>query len=127
MRKHVLIGATLLFAGSLFAADSANDEVKSAAKKLGDKSNYSWKTTTESAGGGGFRIGPIEGKTEKDGATELSINGQNGTTEAVLKGAGKGAIKTDEGWQSLTEAAEGEGMIRFRAMMLRNFKIPAVQ
>jgi len=117
----------LMLAGSLLAADSAKDDVKAAAKKLAEKSNYSWKTTTENAGGGGFRMGPIEGKTEKGGATLITMNGQNGSTEAVLKGTEKGAIKTDEGWQSLSEAAEGEGPGRFRAMMLRNFKTPAMQ
>jgi hypothetical protein len=45
----------------------------------------------------------------------------------VLK-AGKGAIKTDEGWKSLAEAAEAEqGPGRFIARMLQNFKVPNVQ
>jgi hypothetical protein len=51
--------------------------------------------------------------------------------EAVVKG-GKGAIKTPEGWQSLAEAAEGDGgggqnPGRFLGRMLQNFKAPAAE
>jgi hypothetical protein len=62
--------------------------------------------------------------------------GEN-TMEAVLKG-GKGAIKGQEGWQSLTEAAEATGdgggggggrgnPRRFLALRLQSFKAPAAQ
>ena len=130
MKKNILFGTMALLAGSLLAADSSpKDDIKSAAKKLADKSNYSWKTTVESAGGGGGgRPGPTEGKTEKDGATCLSITRGGNTIEVVLKG-GKGAVKSPEGWQSLAEAAEGDqgNAGRFFARMLQNFKAPAAQ
>jgi hypothetical protein len=136
MKKHLLFGAVALAAGSLVAADSSpKDEVKSAAGKLAAKSNYSWRTTVQAAGGGGggggrFRPGPTEGKTEKDGFTFLSMTRGDNTTEAVLKG-GKGALKTADGWKSLTEAAEGgDGQPnpgRFLARMLQNYKVPAAQ
>ena len=119
----------VVLAGSLLAADS-RDEVKSAARKLAEKDNYSWKTTVET--GGNFRPGPSEGKTEKDGYTVLSMSFRDNTTEAVMKGD-KGAIKTpDEGWKSLAEAAADDGggqpnPGRFIARMLRNFKVPAAQ
>ena len=136
MKTNLLCGAVVLLAGSLVAADSASD-VKAAAKKLSEKGNYSWKTTSESAGGGGgggggrFRIGPTEGKTDKDGTTLLSMTRGDNTVEAVLKGE-KGAIKTDEGWKSLSEAAEGGGdgqpnAARFTARMLQNYKAPAAE
>ena len=131
--KTILLGAIALLAGSLIAADSSpKDDIKSAAKKLAEKSNYSWRTTVESAGGGGGRgrPGPTEGKTEKDGATFLSITRGDNTIEAVLKG-GKGAVKTADGWKSLSEAAEGEAgqgnPSRGIARMLPNFKAPAAQ
>ncbi len=48
----------------------------------------------------------------------------------VLKG-GKGAVKTQDGWKSLSEAAEGDGgqgnAGRFFARRLQNFKAPAAQ
>src|SRR5258708_39240209 len=107
MKKSILFGAITLIAGSLLAASS--DDVKAAAKKLADQSNYSWKTTVavpEGGGGGGgrFRPGPTEGKTEKDGCTVLTMTRGENKMEAVLK-SGKGALKTSQGdWKSLSEA-----------------------
>jgi hypothetical protein len=130
-----------MVAGSLFAADSSpKDTVSAAAKKLAEQSNYSWKSTADTAGGGGggggggrggMRAGPTEGKTEKGGYTVLNITRGENTTRAVLKGD-KGAIRTGEGWQSLSEAAEeqggqGGGRGRFTARMLQNYKTPAVE
>jgi hypothetical protein len=133
MKTNVLFGTIALVASSLIAADSSpKDDVKSAAKKLAEKSNYSWKTTVESTGGGGRRgrPGPTEGKTEKDGVTFISFTRGDNTIDAVLKG-GKGAVKTADGWKSLSEAAEGEAGQgnpgRAIARMLQNFKAPAAQ
>ncbi len=127
MKKNILFGTVALLAGTLLAADS-KDDIKSAAKKLAEKSNYSWKTTVESAGGGRGRRGPTEGKTEKDGVIVLAISIGDNTIDAVLKG-GKGAVKTQDGWKSLSEAAEeNQGNAgRFFARMLQNVKTPAAQ
>jgi hypothetical protein len=135
MNTKLLIGASLLIAGSLLAADS-KDTVTNAAKKLADQSNYSWKSTTEAGGGGGgrFQPGPTEGKTEKGGYTMLAMTRGDNTFEAVLKGE-KGAVKTSEGWESLSDAAESQGgggggrggRGRFMARMLRNYKTPAAE
>jgi len=123
-------------ATSLVAADAASD-VKAAAKKLSEKGNYSWKSNSESAGGGGGGGGgnrgggPTEGKTDA-GTIQLSMTRGENTTEAVVKGE-KGAIKTQEGWQSLSEAAEaagGGGGGRggaFLARSLQGYKAPAAE
>jgi hypothetical protein len=128
MKRNMTIGTLALQAGSLLAADSGpKDEVTAAAKKLADKDNYAWKQTTENAGGGGFGAGASEGKTEKDGYTWLSMTMRDNTVEAVKKGD-KGAIKTQDGWQSLSEATSGDpGPITFLARRLQNFKAPAAQ
>ena len=99
MKKNILFGTMILLAGSLFAADaSPKDEVKAAAKALGNQTNYSWKATVESPNGGGRFNGPTDGKTEQGGYTCLTMTRDDGTTEAVLKG-GKGAVKMpDSGW-----------------------------
>jgi hypothetical protein len=115
-------------AASALAADSnPKSEVQAAAKKLGD--NYSWKTSVENAGGRGFG-GPSEGKTA-DGKTWVSMSFRENTTEAVLTGGEKGAIKTPDGWRSLAEASQDDGggfsPGSFAARMLRNYKTPAVQ
>ena len=127
MKKKLLLSSILFVAATLVAADSTSkDEVKNAAKKLAEKSNYSWRTTYENAGGGGFQMGPVEGKTEKDGMTYIKVTRNDNTTEAVLKGE-KGAIKmADEGWRSLADAAQDDqGPGRFAARMIRNFRAPA--
>jgi hypothetical protein len=137
MKTTGLLGAVLLCATSLMAADAAS-EINAAAKKLADKGNYSWKANSESAsgtGGGSGRGrfgGPTEGKTD-GGITQLSMTRGETTLEAVLKG-GKGAIKTEDGWKSLSEASEAGGAgggarnaARFTALMLQNYKTPAAE
>ncbi len=126
MKKNILLGALLLVAGNLFA--DPKDDVTSAAKALADKPNYSWKMTIEMGGGGNFRPGPTEGKTEKGGATWLSMSMRDSTTEAVQKGE-KWVLKTEDGWQTLEEAtADGQqGPGRFIAARLRRLKTPAVE
>jgi hypothetical protein len=132
MKKQILLAVAMLAAGSLLAAD-AGDQVKNAAKKLGEAANYSWKAATASGGGqGAGRFGgPTEGKTQKDGLIALSMTRGEVTTEAVVKGE-KGAIKTPDGWKSLAEVAadDGSGQFnpsRFMAMRLRNYKAPVAE
>jgi hypothetical protein len=126
MKKIILINAMALLAGTLWAADS--EDVKAAAKKLAEQSNYSWKTTVVVPEGSQFRPGPTEGKTQKDGVTWLSITFGDNTTEAVVKGD-KGAAKIEGEWQSLAELAEGgqPGPGTFMAARLRNLRTPAVE
>ncbi len=128
MKQHILFGTVALLAGSLLSANAApTDEVTAAAKKLAAKDNYAWKQTTENAGGGGFGGGTSEGKTEKDGSLWLSMTMRDNTVEAVKKGD-KGAIKTQDGWQSLSEATSGDpGPAMFIARRVQNFKTPAAQ
>lgn len=128
MKRNTLFTAMALLAGSLIAADSnPKDDVTSAAKKLGEKPNYSWKTTVVVPEGAQFRPGPTDGKTEKDGFTHVTTSFGDNTTQTVLKGD-KGAVTNQEGsWQSLAEVEQEEGFGRFRAIMARNLKTPAVQ
>ncbi len=134
MKRNALLGAMLLLAGSLLAADADKDNVKNAAKKLTD-SGFSWKQEVENAGGGqGF--GGAEGKVGKDGTVYLSMAGRNNnTTEAYVKGE-KVAIKTQDDWQSLDEVTAaaannggngGGGGRRGRGRFnnLKNYKTPA--
>ena len=128
MNRNALFSAMSLLAGSLLAADSSpKDDITSAAKKLADKANYSWKTTVVVPESARFRPGPTEGKTEKDGFTHLTISFGDNTTQAVLK-ADKGAARNPDGdWQSIAELEGEEGPRRFLGRMLRNFKTPAAQ
>jgi hypothetical protein len=127
MKRQTLICALTLLAASLTVASATpQDDIKAAAKKLGE--NYSWKSTTENANGRNFG-GPTEGKMA-NGTTFISMTRRDNTVEAVLVGTNKGALKTDEGWRSLSEAAEDNGgggfnWTAFTARMLQNQKAPA--
>lgn len=126
MKTHLIFATLSLIATSLLAADP-KDSVTIAAKKLADKDNYSWKQTTENAGGGGFGGGKLEGKTEKGGYTWLSMSMRDNTIQAVKKGD-KGALKGEEGWRSLSDALSGDpGPATFIARRVQNFKTPAAQ
>ncbi len=126
MKRTIVLGVVSMLTGSLLAADSNSDAVKKAAQALGDKSNYSWKTTVDF---GGDTVGTVEGKTEKGGATALNLSRGDAGMDAVLKG-GKGVLKLDEGWKLVSEVAEDSGQSgapRMVARMLQSFKTPAVQ
>ena len=127
MIRNILFGAIAMLAGSLLAAESPKDEITSAAKKLGGKANYSWKSTVVVPEGSRFRPGPTEGKTEKDGCTQLTMSFGDNKSQAFLKGD-KGAVSNPEGgWQSLADLENAEGPGRFFGRMFRNFKAPAAQ
>jgi hypothetical protein len=126
MKKQILCIATAALTASLFAADS-KEEVTAAAKKLGEKGNYSWKTTVVVPESAQFKPGPTEGKTEKDGFTHVKFSFRDNTTEVVIKGD-KGAFTNQEGeWRTAAEAEGEQGPGRFMAGMVRNFKAPAAQ
>jgi hypothetical protein len=118
-----LLGITM-FAIPLLAADNNND-IKAAAEKLGK--NYSWRTTVaapEAGGGGRFRPGPTEGKSD-DGTLMLSMTRGDNTTEAVIKGD-KTVVKVEGEWKTLEDLAQdGQGPGRFIGFILRGYKAPA--
>lgn len=123
--KQLLVGAIVAAtATSLFAAD-AKDEVTKAAKALGAKDNYSWKTTTVVPESTRFRSGPVEGKADKDGTTYLMLTFGDNMTEAVIKGQKATYTNQDGDWQTADENAEGRG--RFMSAMVKNFEAPAAQ
>src|ERR1051326_6022493 len=106
--KHV-VPVSVLLLSSLAVLASSKDEVVSAAKKLGDQSNYSWKATTVVPESAQFRPGPVEGKTEKDGYTTVSTTFGDNTTKTVIKG-GKAAITNRDGdWESVADLEKEEG------------------
>jgi hypothetical protein len=127
MKTSIVFGIIALTAASLVAAESSpKDDVSNAAKALGEKASYSWKTTVAVPAESRFHPGPTEGKTEKDGATRVKMTFGDNTTEFVLQG-GKSAVHTEDGgWQSLSEL-DDQGPGRFLGGMIRNFRAPAAQ
>jgi hypothetical protein len=129
MKSLMMFATTLAASTTLLAADStATDGVKSAAQKLAAADNYSWTTTVESSQ---FSPGPSHGKTVKGGFTYVDFSIQDNTIEAVVKD-GRGAIKTEDGWQSLEDAVKSSGDGGFNPRMflarrMQNFKAPTVE
>lgn len=127
MNRNILFGVMALAAGSLLAAESPKDDITSAAKKLGEKANYSWKSTVTVPEGSRWRPGPTEGQAEKDGVTHLTMSFGDNKYQAFLKGE-KGAVTNpDGGWQTLADLENAEGPGRFFGRMFRNYKTPAAQ
>lgn len=127
MKKTLVIGFIGIMASWLSAADSSpKDKLTNAAKQLGDKPNYSWTTTTKEADGGPGRLGPIDGKTEKDNLTFLSLTPGGIPVEVYMKG-NKGAAKALEGWQTFDEIAQTSGTAAAIVGFLRSYKAPAAQ
>lgn len=143
--KTSLLFALALFAAPVLADTAPADDVKAAAKKLAEASSYAWTTTTtvpDSGNNRGFRPGPTDGKTEKDGYTVLVSKFGERSSESILK-AGKhvtksqdGAWRTPEEARAAREARQGQGNgdgDRRRGgnwgggRALENFKAPAQQ
>ena len=128
MNRNILIGALVLVAGNLLAADPTPKEaVTAAAKKLADQANYGWKTTVVVPESSPWKPGPTEGKAEKDGFTHISMSFGENTSQVVIKGEKIAATNRDGDWESVEEMEKAEGPGRFMAMFARNVKTPAAQ
>ena len=126
MKKQILCLAMLTITASLLAAD-AKEEITAAAKKLGEKANYSWKTTVVVPEDAQFKPGPTDGKTEKDGFTHVKVSVFDNTMEIVTKGEKSVFTNQDGDWKTPAEVEGEQGPGRFAAGMVRNLKTPAVQ
>ena len=128
MKINTLFSATLLLAGSVFAADpNPKDDVSQAAKKLGEQASYSWKAVVVVPENAPFKPGPTDGKTEKNGVTYFTLSFGDNTTQIYLKGDKAAVTNPDGGWQSLAELDGDEGPGRFLSRLIKNFKTPAAQ
>jgi len=124
MLRQLFFGAAVCMASVAVASDL--EDVQGAAKKLADTGNYTWKTTNESANGGGPGGGGMEGKTEKNGVTTHTLHFGDNEIQVVIKGD-KGALKTEDGWKTTDElAGDDQGPGRFIVPMIKAFKTPAV-
>ena len=136
MFKHLVIGCAAVLTSAAIVQAAPADDVQAAAKKL-TESGYSWKTSSENAGGGGGGggggRGGQTGKIDKDGVAMMTLTMRDSEVQAVVGKDGKGAAKVgDDGWKSaaeLDEAASGDqpNPGRFAARAIRSFKAPAAQ
>ena len=126
MKSHLQILLGIAFATTVCAADKAT--LAKAVKELGAKPNYSWTTTTKEADGSPGRLGPIDGKAEKEGVTFLSFAVGGVPVEVYLnKDKEKGAARALEGWMTLEEVAQTSGTAAAVVKFLKSYKAPAAQ
>jgi hypothetical protein len=118
----------LVAAATVFGADSnPAEQVAAAAKKLGEQSNYSWKSTVTVPESAPFKPGPTEGKTEKDGFTYLTMSFGDNLTEAVKKGENAAVTDMEGTWKLASELEKEDGPGRFLGVMVKSLKAPAAQ
>jgi len=102
MKLLITLATAALLAAPAFAADDGKSDVKTAVKKLAAKPNYAWTATFKMDGGPAFRLGPTEGKAEKDGWTHTKSSWNDTPFETFSKGE-KGALKRDDEWKTVEE------------------------
>jgi hypothetical protein len=128
MKNMLLFAMLTSLAGSVVASDPGpRDEVTAAARKPAAKSSYSWRTTIVVPPDSPFQPGPTDGKTEKDGYTQVKLSFGDNTTEFVLKGDHAAVTSPEGAWQALSEVDTNDWPGRFLTMMIRSFKAPAAQ
>jgi len=128
MITKILLNTVALLAVSVAAAEpNLKEQLKTATEKLSQQPNYSWKTTVVVPENSRFRPGPVEGKTEKDGLTIVTMTFGENRVQAVLQGEKAAVTNPDGGWQSISELDAAEGPRRFVGMIVRNIKTPSAQ
>jgi hypothetical protein len=103
MKTTILLSALFLATGPLLAAP--REDVTAAATALGNAANYTWQTTQDYGANWAnsqYKPGPIDGKTEKDGYTMVSLNTVSNVSGMVRKGTKAALHTTDKGWQTMT-------------------------
>jgi len=125
MKTLLTFAATALLAVPLFAADDAKSDLQAGIKKLADKANYAWTATVKIDGGPAFRLGPTEGKTEKNGWTYTKSSFNDTPYETVSKGE-KGALKRGDEWNTVEEL-ESDDRAAWMAKRIKTFKAPAAE
>ena len=122
MKKLALLVALTTVAQSLcLAGADPKTDVKSAVKKLAEKSNYGWTATF--IGTPEMRMGPLEGRTEKGGSTYCKFTFADNQIEMAFNGD-KSAIKREGEWQSAEELESSNAGI---ARRLKTFKAPVAE
>ncbi|MEI6340394.1 MAG: hypothetical protein WCR07_00425 [Verrucomicrobiota bacterium] len=105
--KRFLLVPLVVASLAVPALADAKDDVKAAAKKVGDAPAYTWTTTTEIEGSQ-WTPATITGKALKGGPSVITSEREGQVTTAVVQGE-KGAVKTDEGWKTAEELRNAAG------------------
>jgi hypothetical protein len=127
MKRFFLLSLSISIAHLALAEDSnTKGKVIAASKHLGEKSNYSWTSTSKEADGSTGRLGAMEGKVDKAGLTFLGFTVSEVPVEVYIKGE-KGAAKALEGWRSFEEISQDGGAAAGIVKYLRTHKAPVAE
>jgi hypothetical protein len=119
MKTLLSVVSVLVLALTAASADPKT-EVTDAIKKLAAQSGYSWTYTPKTEGSeSARRQGPMEGKTEKDGFSQLKGEAGDITIEIAFKGE-KMVVNYNGDWLSTAEIGENNRIVQ----RLRAFKRP---
>ena len=128
MKTTILSAMIALTAGSIIAADpSPQEAITNACKALGEKANYSWRTTVVVPEDAQYKPSPTDGKTEKDGLTHYSMSFFDNPFNVYQKGDKAAFPDQDGNWQSLAESANAEGPGAFLGQFVRNLRTPVIE
>lgn len=123
MNKVQLLATVALLGFATGVMGAPKEEVQAAIERLEQAESYAWKTSSDSSGR--FNTN-VEGRTQKGGYTYISMSFGDRNIEAYVKGE-SGAVKTQDGWQSLANVGGEERRGRFLARMLQNYRTPAAE
>ena len=119
MKTRILsIGILALALGATGAEPKS--VVKEAIKKLSDQSGYSWVFTPKTVGSeAAAKLGPIQGKTVKEGVVWLKGTSGENSFEAAVKGT-KYAVNYNGEWIVVDEDDEATASIARRLKAVKN-------
>lgn len=112
-----LLAGALVCVGTAWAG-SPKTEVADAARKLAEEPGYSWISTPKMPREGGFRQGPTEGKTERDGPTHIVVSFNENVLEAAYQGD-RSVIKWEGAWRAPDELSGNRSRLARRYTTLR--------
>lgn len=125
LQMKIALLLTFALASSSFAAGSTErEDVLKAVQKLGEKSNYSWRTTIVVPEDAPFKPGPTEGKTDKEGLTLVVMTLFDNKAQFVIKGEKAAALSPAGTWMSIEELEKEEGPGQFLALIMHGVKTP---
>ena len=128
MNQHIVCTLAATVIGSIAMANAGElEDVKAAAKKLGEADNYTWLQTTKVPADAQFQPQPVNGKADKDGTVDYKTSFFNNEMHAVIKGEKAAMLGQEGNWQSLDELSNNEGPGRFMASLIRGIEAPSVQ
>lgn len=133
LKRYLMSVVSIVAITAISAHADPKDDIQAAVQKLSDAGNYSWTTTTKTQGGR-YTPGPVDGKTQKDGLSEISGKMMDSQYDMLLKGDKVLVKMNDSGWETPDEAAAkddqnggGPSPARFMGFMSRMFRTPVDQ